>query len=87
MSDHQRGPVVYKKLLSQAYTVCWGDTGESTAGAAASLAVRQLEGRTGADSAASYVGFPRQRASRHTHRVELHSWPASSRPVTVPSRL
>ena len=86
MSDHQRGPVVYKKLLSQAYAVCWSDTGESTAGAGASLAVRQLEGRIGADSAASYVRFPRQRAS-HAHRVELHSWPASSRPVTVPSRL
>ena len=52
------------------------------------LAVRQLEGRIGADSAASYVDLG-QRASRHTHthRVELHSWPASSRPVAVPRRL
>ena len=61
-------------------------TGESAAGAAVRLAVRQLEGRIGADSAASYVEFPGQRASRHTHRVELHSWLASSRPVAVPPR-
>ena len=40
-------------------------------------AVRQLEGRIGAVSAASYVELGRC-ASRHTHRVELHSWPASS---------
>ena len=48
--------------------------------------MRQLEGRIGADSAASYVELG-QRASRHTHCVELHRWPASSRTVAVPSRL
>jgi len=41
---------------------------ESAAGAAPMLAVRQLEGRIGADSAASYVDLG-QRASRHTHTV------------------
>jgi len=49
--------------------------------------VRHLEGCIGADSVASYVELG-QHASRHTHRVELHSWPpASSRPVAVPPRL
>jgi len=62
-------------------------TSESAAAAAARLAVRQLEGCIGADSAASDVEFPGQRASRLIHRVELHSWPASSRPVAVPPRL
>ena len=62
-------------------------TSESAAAAASRLAVRQLKGRTGADSAASDVEFPGQRASRLIHRVELHSWPASSRPVAVPPRL
>ena len=75
---------IQKILLSQAYIVCWGETGRS---AAVSLAVRQLEGCIGADSAASYVEFPGRRASRHTHHVELHSWPASSRPVAVSPRL
>jgi len=48
---------IQKILLSQAYIVCWGETSESAAGAAVSLAVRQLEGCIGADSAASYVEF------------------------------
>jgi len=48
--------------------------------AAPKLSARQPEGRIGADSAASYVELGRC-ASRHTHRVELHSWPASSRCV------
>ena len=46
--------------------------GESAAGAAPRLAVRQLEGRIGADSAASYVDLGR-RASTHAHSVELAS--------------
>jgi len=68
---HQRS-CIQKILLSQACTVCWGNTGESAAGAAPRLAVRQLEGRIIADSAASYVDLGR-RASipTHTHRVEL----------------
>jgi len=69
----------YLRAFSQNYvTPLW--TGESAAGAAPRLAVRQLEGCIGADSAASYVELG-HRASRYTHRVELRSWPASSRPV------
>ena len=72
--------------FSQNYiTPLW--TSKSAAAAASRLVVRQLKGRTGADSAASYVEFPGQCASRLIHRVELHSWPASSRPVAVPPRL
>jgi len=41
------------------------------------LAVRQLEGRIGADSAASYMELGR-RASIHTHTHTVLSWPAAS---------
>jgi len=44
------------------------------------LAVRQLEGRIGADSAASYVDLG-QRASRHTHTHTVLSCTAGRPPV------
>ena len=46
------------------------------------MAVRRLEGRIGAYSAASYVELGRWAGvPADTHRVKLHSWPASSRSV------
>jgi len=56
--------------------------GESAAGAAVRLAVRQLEGRIGAGSAASYVELGR-RASTHAHSVELAGLQSTGRCATT----